>query len=161
MRMTTDQDTLIIAALPAFWVDEGGGEVDDEREDQVDDQRRQKQGHRGGAGPFLTMIGAFLVPVFAILIVDCYIIKRRTYTRDILSDAGGIYVYSRAVFLGCRGCEGHRCPRVLSADLRLSQPRRRDNPVILASFVLYLGLSWRSRPRFAEVARGHLSDSVG
>ncbi|WP_367618869.1 cytosine permease, partial [Brevibacterium sp.] len=37
---------------------------------------------------FLTMIGAFFVPVFAILIVDYYIIKRRTYTRDILSDAG-------------------------------------------------------------------------
>ncbi|RAF62410.1 purine-cytosine transporter, partial [Burkholderia multivorans] len=46
---------------------------------------------------FLTMIGAFFVPVFAILIADHYIIKRGVYSSDILRDDGGIYSYVRGI----------------------------------------------------------------
>lgn len=37
---------------------------------------------------FLTMIGAFFVPVFAIMIVDYYILKRGVYTSDLLKRRG-------------------------------------------------------------------------
>src|SRR5690606_34634419 len=46
---------------------------------------------------FLVMIGAFFVPVFAIMIVDYYLIKRRAYMRDILRDTGGAYWYTKGV----------------------------------------------------------------
>lgn len=35
---------------------------------------------------FLFMISAFFVPVFAVMIVDYYILKRRGYTRDVLDE---------------------------------------------------------------------------
>ncbi|WP_306769933.1 purine-cytosine permease family protein [Microbacterium karelineae] len=40
---------------------------------------------------FLVMIGAFFVPVFAIMIVDYYIIRRSSYSADILRATGGRY----------------------------------------------------------------------
>jgi nucleobase:cation symporter-1, NCS1 family len=42
---------------------------------------------------FLTVIGAFFVPVFAIMIVDYYVVKRAAYSADILQDRGGRYWY--------------------------------------------------------------------
>ncbi|MHA6669615.1 purine-cytosine permease family protein [Homoserinimonas sp. A447] len=46
---------------------------------------------------FLVMIGAFFVPVFAIMIVDYYIVKRAAYTQDILAAGGGRYWYKGGV----------------------------------------------------------------
>jgi NCS1 family nucleobase:cation symporter-1 len=46
---------------------------------------------------FLVTISAFFVPVFAIMIVDYYIVKRAAYTRDILAARGGRYWYWRGV----------------------------------------------------------------
>lgn len=37
---------------------------------------------------FLVMIGAFFVPVFAIMLVDYYVLKRGSYTRDLLAPRG-------------------------------------------------------------------------
>ena len=100
---------------------------------------------------FLTMIGAFFVPVFAILIVDHYIIKRGVYTRDILHDEGGIYAYVRgvnrsAVIVWVVGALAsylltYVWPSPLGATI----------PSFAISFLLYLALSWPTRSRFAEV----------
>lgn len=100
---------------------------------------------------FLTMIGAFFVPVFAILIVDHYIIKRGVYTRDILRDEGGIYAYVRgvnwsAVIVWIVGALAsylltYVWPSPLGATI----------PSFAISFLLYLALSWPTRSRFAEV----------
>lgn len=46
---------------------------------------------------FLVLIGAFFVPVFAIMIVDYYLVKRSAYTRDILQPKGGRYWYAAGV----------------------------------------------------------------
>ncbi len=46
---------------------------------------------------FLTVIGAFFVPVFAIMIVDYYLVKRSAYTADILRGRGGPYWYAAGV----------------------------------------------------------------
>lgn len=101
---------------------------------------------------FLTMIGAFFVPVFAILIADHYIIKRGVYTSDILRDDGGIYSYVRginwaAVIVWIIGALAsylltYVWPSPLGATI----------PSFVISFLLYLGLSWSTRSRFAEAA---------
>jgi nucleobase:cation symporter-1, NCS1 family len=46
---------------------------------------------------FLTVIGALFVPVFAIMIVDYYLVKRSAYTADILRGRGGRYWYAAGV----------------------------------------------------------------
>ncbi|MEV8368134.1 cytosine permease [Microbacterium sp. NPDC064584] len=46
---------------------------------------------------FLVTIGALFAPVFAIMIVDYYLIKRGSYTQDILRDRGGRYWYRGGV----------------------------------------------------------------
>ncbi|GAB3057552.1 purine-cytosine permease family protein [Sediminivirga luteola] len=46
---------------------------------------------------FLAMISAFFIPVFAIMIVDYYVIKRARYGDDILRSEGGRYWYRAGV----------------------------------------------------------------
>ena len=101
---------------------------------------------------FLTMIGAFFVPVFAILIADHYIIKRGVYSSDILRDDGGIYSYVRginwsAVIVWIVGALAsylltYVWPSPLGATI----------PSFVTSFLLNLGLSWSTRSRFADAA---------
>lgn len=42
---------------------------------------------------FLTLVGTLFIPVFAIMIIDYYIIKRGFYNHDILRASGGAYWY--------------------------------------------------------------------
>jgi NCS1 family nucleobase:cation symporter-1 len=42
---------------------------------------------------FLTLVGTLFIPVFAIMIVDYYIIKKSSYHHDILLGYGGRYWY--------------------------------------------------------------------
>lgn len=46
---------------------------------------------------FLTLIGAMFVPVFAIMIVDYFVIRLRSYTHDLLLARGGRYWFTRGV----------------------------------------------------------------
>ncbi|NUL44226.1 purine-cytosine transporter [Cellulosimicrobium funkei] len=48
---------------------------------------------------FLTLVGAFFVPVFAIMIADYYVVRRGAYTRDLLRADGGRYWYRSGVNL--------------------------------------------------------------
>ncbi|WP_309132544.1 cytosine permease [Brevibacterium sp.] len=106
---------------------------------------------------FLVMIGAFFVPVFAIVIVDYYIIKRRTYSRDILKDSGGVYSYLRGVNWSAVGVWiigaaasyilTYTFPSAIGATI----------PSFVISFVVYLALSWPTRRRFDGQTGGHLA----
>lgn len=49
---------------------------------------------------FLSTIGALFIPVFAIMIVDYYLARRRVYRPDILSTSGGRYWFTGGVNLG-------------------------------------------------------------
>ncbi len=46
---------------------------------------------------FLSTIGALFIPVFAIMIVDYYLIRRRAYSPDILERTGGRYWFTGGV----------------------------------------------------------------
>ncbi|MGP9529559.1 purine-cytosine permease family protein [Glutamicibacter sp. AOP5-A2-18] len=105
---------------------------------------------------FLTLIGAFFVPVFAIMIVDYYLLKRSRYTRDILRHTGGAYWYRNgvnpiAVAVWVAGAVvayllTYLFPSPIGATL----------PCFFVSFLLYLGLSWKQRDRGQIVAHEHL-----
>ena len=109
---------------------------------------------------FLVMIGAFFVPVFAILIVDYYIIKRRAYSPDILKDSGGIYSYTRGINWVAVGVWvlGALASYVLT--YAYPSPIGATIPSFASSFVLYLVLSWGSRAKFAGTRHAHLADGI-
>lgn len=48
---------------------------------------------------FLVVIGALFIPVFAIMIVDYYLVRSRHYGRDILRGTGGAYWFTGGVNL--------------------------------------------------------------
>ena len=108
---------------------------------------------------FLVLIGAFFVPVFAIMIVDYYLLKRRNYTSDILRQDGGSYWYAAGVNwlavavwvvgAGVSYALTYLVPSPLGATI----------PAFAASFLLYLGLSWRQRGQIAAAPQIHLADA--
>lgn len=108
---------------------------------------------------FLVMIGAFFIPVFAIMIVDYYIIKRKSYTRDILREGAGRYWYTAgvnwsAIIVWVIGAAAsyvltYVWPSPIGATI----------PAFVISFVLYLALSYKNR-RAAEEPAGHLAEEV-
>lgn len=108
---------------------------------------------------FLTMIGAFFVPVFAILIVDYYIIKRGVYTRDILRDSGGVYSYVRGVNWSAIAVWVIGALVSYLLTYAYPSPVGATIPAFVVSFLAYLGLSWRARARFADAEAGHLSNA--
>ncbi|WP_424464364.1 purine-cytosine permease family protein [Pseudoclavibacter helvolus] len=116
---------------------------------------------------FLFIISAFFVPVFAIMIADYYLLKRRGYTQQILLERpDSRYWYFRgvnwvAVFVWVFGA-------VLSYVLAYVAPSPigANIPAFVVSFVLYLTLTWALRgvkplglddPRDAAKV-GHLLD---
>ncbi|MDS2173085.1 cytosine permease [Nesterenkonia sp. CL21] len=94
---------------------------------------------------FLVMISAFFIPVFAILLIDYYLLRRGRYTRDILNSAGGAYWYRQGVnwraflvwFAGAASiyCWTYVWPLAVGASI----------PAFLLSAAAYLALSWHTR----------------
>lgn len=108
---------------------------------------------------FLVMIGALFVPVFAIMLVDYYVIKRGSYTRDILRARSGRYWYPagfnwRAVGVWLVGAIvsylwTYVWPLPIGATI----------PAFLLSAGLYLALMLPTRVQPTEEPAGHLADA--
>lgn len=90
---------------------------------------------------FLTLIGAFFVPVFAIMIADYYVVRRGVYTRDILRGRGGRYWYGSGVNVLAVAVWviGALSSWVLTAVW--PSPVGATVPVFVLSFVLYTAVS--------------------
>lgn len=109
---------------------------------------------------FLVTIGALFVPVFAVMIVDYYIIKRRSYNEDILAPRGGRYWYTGgvnwiAVAVWVIGAAmsyvwAYVWPLPIGATI----------PAFVLSFVLYLVAMLPERSRFESEPSHHLTESV-
>ncbi|MDI2098956.1 purine-cytosine permease family protein [Ruicaihuangia caeni] len=107
---------------------------------------------------FLVMIGAFFVPVFAIMIVDYYIIKRASYGRDILAARGGRHWYTGgvnwiAIAVWVLGAVmsyvwAYVWPLPVGATI----------PAFVLSFVVYLLAMLPDRARHAAEPSRHLAD---
>lgn len=106
---------------------------------------------------FLVMIGAFFVPVFAIMIVDYYIIKRRSYTRDILKGTGGRYWYSSGINWAAIAVWVVGAAASYALTYLWPSPVGATLPAFVLSFLLYLALSGGDRRRFAGERSGHLA----
>lgn len=109
---------------------------------------------------FLVTIGAFFVPIFAIMIVDYYIVKRAAYTRDILAAHGGRYWYKGgvnwiAVVIWVIGASVsylwmYVWPLSIGATI----------PAFALTFVLYLVVMLPERARHQGVRSQHLAEKV-
>ncbi|KUM31114.1 purine-cytosine transporter [Arthrobacter sp. EpRS66] len=109
---------------------------------------------------FLTLIGAFFVPVFAIMIVDYYLLKRSSYTRDILRHTGGAYWYRNGVNWIAVGVWVAGAVVAYLLTYVFPSPIGATLPCFFISFLLYLGLSWNARQRSGNVHHEHLVHEV-
>lgn len=106
---------------------------------------------------FLFVISAFFVPVFAIMIVDYYIIKRCSYTRDILRERGGSYWYAAGVNWSAVAVwvVGALVSYVLT--YLWPSPVGATMPAFAISFLLYFALTIRDRRRSGGRLSRHLT----
>ncbi|GGA61816.1 cytosine permease [Pseudoclavibacter endophyticus] len=106
---------------------------------------------------FLVTIGALFAPIFAIMIVDYYLIRRASYDRDILRATGGRYWYVGGINWLAIGAW------VVGAVLAYvwayvwPLPFGSTAPAFVVTFVLYLALSLRSRTTGSSVPAGNLA----
>ncbi|XVX19579.1 purine-cytosine permease family protein [Actinomycetota bacterium] len=87
---------------------------------------------------FLVMIGAFFVPVFAIMIVDYYLVHRGVYTRDVLRDNGGRYWYTAGVNPAAIAAWLAGAATSYILTYVVSSPIGATIPAFIVAFLLYL-----------------------
>lgn len=95
---------------------------------------------------FLALIGAFFIPVFAIVIIDYFLIRRGRYGRDILKNHGGAYWFTGGVNWSAMAVWliGAVASYVLGY-VWIPPVVGSAIPVFLLSAALYLALSWGRR----------------
>ncbi|NKX55745.1 purine-cytosine transporter [Arthrobacter sp. E918] len=109
---------------------------------------------------FLVMIGAFFVPVFAIMIADYYLVRRANYTVDVLRAAGGRYWYTGGVnWIAIVVWVVGAVLSYLWTYVWIS-PVGATLPAFAVSLLLYLGGMKAVRARAAEGRQRHLAEQV-
>jgi NCS1 nucleoside transporter family len=88
---------------------------------------------------FLTVIGALFVPVFAIMIVDYYIVHKGYYGRDILRGHGGQFWYKGGVNIAAEAVWVVGAVSSLLLTYVAHSPIGATVPSFVIAFVLYLG----------------------
>ncbi len=107
---------------------------------------------------FLSIIGAFFVPVFAIMIVDYYYVKRGAYTRDLLTAQGGRYWYSGGINWAAVGVWVLGAGASYLITFVWASPIGATLPVFAGSAILYLAIMMGERRRHAASPAAHLAD---
>jgi len=107
---------------------------------------------------FLTIIGAFFVPVFAIMIVDYYLIKRSSYTRDLLEHRGGRYWYLAGVNWFAVGAWAIGAFASYLMVFVWPSPVGATIPAFVITFVLYLVAMLPERARTVREPSVHLAE---
>lgn len=94
---------------------------------------------------FLTFIGAIFIPVFAIMLVDYYIVKKGFYDSDILRGHGGKYWYRNGINISALvvWCTG--VATSLMFTYFFVSPIGATIPVFIISTFLYLGWALATR----------------
>ncbi|WP_353813444.1 purine-cytosine permease family protein [Agromyces sp. SYSU T00266] len=106
---------------------------------------------------FLVTIGALFAPVFAIMIVDYYLVKRGSYTREILDSRGGRYWYRGGVNWLAVLAWVVGAVAVYLWTWVWPTPIGATIPGFALTFVLYLLLSLRERASHTAQPSEHLS----
>lgn len=108
---------------------------------------------------FLVTIGALFAPVFAIMIVDFYLLHRRSYSADLLEPRGGRYWFSGGVNWIAVGSwlVGATLAYVWAYVVPL--PFGATVPSFVVTFALYLVVSMLAGRRREPEAARHLADA--
>lgn len=109
---------------------------------------------------FLVTISALFAPVFAIMIVDYYLLKRGAYEPDILRPSGGRYWYTAGVNWIAIGSWAVGAILAYVWAYVWPLPFGATVPAFVVTFVLYLLLSFPRRTRGAFAEARHLADAV-
>jgi nucleobase:cation symporter-1, NCS1 family len=107
---------------------------------------------------FLTIISAFFVPVFAIMIVDYYLVKRSAYTLDILRGRGGRYWYLAGVNWIAIAAWAIGALAVYLWTYVWPSPLGVTIPAFVLTFVLYLLAMMPERARRPREDSEHLAE---
>lgn len=110
---------------------------------------------------FLVLIGSLFIPVFAIMLVDYYVVKRGAYTADVLRGSGGLYWYRGGVNIAAVLVWLVGAATSLLLTYQLASPVGATIPTFLISAVLYLAWALASR-RIAtsRAPQRHLADAA-
>lgn len=108
---------------------------------------------------FLVTIGALFAPIFAIMIVDYYIVARGSYSADILKAQGGRYWYTGGInwLAVASWAVGAASAYVWAYVWPL--PFGATVPAFLLTFVVYLALSLARRSKTPFEPSQHLADA--
>jgi purine-cytosine permease-like protein len=109
---------------------------------------------------FLVTIGALFAPIFAIMIVDYYVIKRASYDHDILAARSGRYWYRGGINWLAVGAWAVGAVLAYVWAYVLPLPFGSTLPAFVITFVLYLLVSWPARAKHPAAFVGNLADEV-
>ncbi len=93
---------------------------------------------------FLTVVGALFIPVFAVMIVDYYIVHRGHYGPDILRGRGGRFWYQGGVNIAAIAVWLIGAGASVVLTYVAPSPIGATIPTFVISFVLYLGWAFAS-----------------
>lgn len=112
---------------------------------------------------FLVLIGAFFVPVFAIMIVDYYLLNRARYDADLLRPRGGRYWYLAGINPAAVAVWVTGAATSWMLTYLWPTPIGTTMPVFVLSLVLYAGASvlMRSRTGTSGTVPGRSADAEG
>lgn len=91
---------------------------------------------------FLGLIGSLFIPVFAIMLMDYYVVKRRSYHADILRRRGGAYWYRGGVNIVAVVVWVLGAASSLAFTYWFPTPVGTTVPTFVLSAALYLGLAF-------------------
>lgn len=109
---------------------------------------------------FLVMIGAFFVPVFAIMIADYYLIKRASYTRDLVVAGVGRYWYRAGINLWSFAAWIAGAAVTYALTYAWPSPVGATVPAFAVSFAIYALAMIPARRAFAHRTSTHLLDQL-
>lgn len=109
---------------------------------------------------FLVTISALFAPVFAIMIVDYYLVKRGDYDTDLLRRSGGRFWYTGGVNLLAVAAWAVGATLAYVWAYVWPLPFGATVPAFVVTFVLYLLVSLPGRRREGFAAERHLADAA-
>ncbi|MBG6181656.1 purine-cytosine permease family protein [Arthrobacter sp. CAN_A1] len=110
---------------------------------------------------FLVIIGSLFIPVFAVMLVDYYIVRKRHYTKDILRGSGGDYWYFKGVNIAAVAVWVIGASASLIFTYSVPSPIGATIPTFIISAGLYLAWALAAKRIVSGTpVHSHLSDSV-
>lgn len=106
---------------------------------------------------FLSLIGSLFIPVFAIMLIDYYVVKRGTYDADILRGRGGRYWYTGGINWAAVVVWALGGATSLALTYWVSSPVGASLPTFVVAAGAYWAWAWVAKTRAEPSPQQHLS----